>query len=840
MHLASTRRNWPGGRGFERFYGFLGAETDQWHPDLVYDNHPVDPPAQPEDGYHLTEDLTDKALEFIKDAKAVAPDKPFFLYYAPGACHAPHQAPREWIDKYKGRFDLGYEAMRDGTLARQKQLGIVPDDTKLPALNPIGTPETRSGPDGKPFPAVDVTRPWDSLSDDERRLFSRMAEVYAGFLAHADHQIGRLLDYLEETDQLQNTLIVLVSDNGASGEGGPNGSVNENKFFNGVPDDVEANLALLDDLGSPKTYNHYPNGWAMAFNTPFKMWKRYEFNGGTTDPCIISWPKEITAAGEIRHQYHHAIDIVPTVLDCLGVEAPETIKGHVQSGFDGVSMRYSFNDADAPGHRKTQFYSMLGSRGIWHEGWKAISTHPTISGWSHFNDDTWELYNVEVDRAEVHDLADQHPDKVRELVNLWFAQAGANGAFPLDDRSPIEILNTPRPQLTSPRDRYLYYPETAGVPEAQAVNIRNRNYIVGAVVDIPGAGRLGRAVLPGLAFRRPRAVRQGRAPALRLQLRRDARAARRRDRGRPDRREPDPVRVVREGRRGPARHLDGHRVPVPRRRQGGGGADQDPGRGVRALRDRPDRRPGDQQRHRRLPGTAAMGVHRRHDPDRRGGRQRRSLRRPRARRRSDDRARIGVGDSSARLLGTQLAQPPLGSLRLTFELLQAGVRARASPVELGSQQSDPLPVVPCVGLCQLELAAGAHGSNSTTEYALLPRTSRMPAGIPPSGLRQTTNGRRSPMSKIASTMPPRSGSGVPTSVMQSMLPRRVHSFAIRRALGRAPSSSSTRVRISTYARSTTCGSVPTPGMKNVLTAGDHSPRLRASSARAAPIAPGSI
>jgi arylsulfatase len=491
MHLAATRRNWPGGRGFERFYGFLGAETDQWHPDLVYDNHPVEPPAQPEDGYHLTEDLTDKALEFVKDAKAVAPDKPFFLYYAPGACHAPHQAPREWIDKYKGRFDLGYEAMRDGTLARQKQLGIVPEDTALPPLNPIGTPETRSGPEGKPFPAVDVTRPWDSLSEDEQRLFSRMAEVYAGFLAHADHQIGRLLDYLDETDQLENTLIVLVSDNGASGEGGPNGSVNENKFFNGVPDDIEANLAMLDDLGSPKTYNHYPNGWAMAFNTPFKMWKRYEFNGGTTDPCIISWPREITAAGEIRHQYHHAIDIVPTVLDCLGVDAPETIKGHVQSGFDGVSMRYSFNDAAAPGHRKTQFYSMLGSRGIWHEGWKAISTHPTISGWSHFNDDTWELYNVDVDRAEVHDLADQHPDKVRELVSLWFAQAGANGAFPLDDRSAVEILNTPRPQLTSPRDRYLYYPETAGVPEAQAVNIRNRNYIVGAVVDIPGPGASG-------------------------------------------------------------------------------------------------------------------------------------------------------------------------------------------------------------------------------------------------------------------------------------------------------------------------------------------------------------
>jgi arylsulfatase len=491
MHLASTRRNWPTGRGFERFYGFLGAETNQWHPDLVYDNHPVDQPAQPEDGYHLTVDLTDKSLEFIRDAKAVAPDKPFCLYYAPGACHAPHHVPKEWIEKYKGRFDMGYEEMRVQTLERQKKLGIVPEDTELPQLNPIGGPENRTGPEGKPFPPLDFTRPWDSLSDDERRLFCRMAEVYAGFLAHADHQIGRLLGYLEDTEQLENTMIVLVSDNGASGEGGPNGSLNENKFFNGVPDDVETNLAMIDELGSPKTYNHYPNGWAMAFNTPFKMWKRYEFNGGSSDPCIISWPKGLKSRDEIRHQYHHAIDIVPTILDCLGVEMPETIKGHVQSEFDGISMRYSFDEESIPTARSTQFYSMLGSRAIWHEGWKAVTTHPTISGWSHFNDDTWELYNVETDRSEAHDLAGERPEKLRELVNLWFSEAGRNGAFPLDDRSAMEIFNTPRPLLTSPRDRYRYYPGVAEVPEAQAVNVRNRDYIVGLWVDIPGPDASG-------------------------------------------------------------------------------------------------------------------------------------------------------------------------------------------------------------------------------------------------------------------------------------------------------------------------------------------------------------
>src|SRR5207248_439745 len=272
-------------------------------------------------------------------------------------------AERRWNTYMVGKWDLcpeseknlassrrkwptrrGYEALREQTLARQKELGIVPPDTELPPLNPIGTPETRTGPNGEPYPALDYTRPWDSLSQDERRLFSRMAEVYAGFLAHADGQIGRLLDYLEETGQRENTMVIVVSDNGASGEGGPNGSVNENKFANGIPDDIQQNLAMLDELGGPKTYNHYPNGWAMAFNTPFKMWKRYEFNGGTSDPCIISWPEGLKSTGEIRDQYHHAIDLVPTILDVLGVEAPETIKGHVQTNFDGVSMRSSFED----------------------------------------------------------------------------------------------------------------------------------------------------------------------------------------------------------------------------------------------------------------------------------------------------------------------------------------------------------------------------------------------------------------------------------------------------------------------------------------------------------------
>jgi len=500
MNLAAPRRNWPSGRGFERWYGFLGAETNQWYPDLFYDNHPVDQPKLPEEGYHLTEDITDKALQFIQDAKAIAPQKPFFLYYAPGACHAPHHAPKEWIEKYKGHFDAGYEAMRLETLARQKEMGLVPADTELPPINPIGTSTTRKGPKGQPFPPADDTLPWDTLPDDEKRLFARMAEVYAGFLSHADHHIGRLLDYLEQAGLRENTLVIVVSDNGASPEGGPVGSVNECLFLNGVPDDLQANLAMLDDLGGPKTYGHYPNGWAMAFNTPFKMWKGYEFNGGTADPCIISWPAGSKAKGEIREQYHHAVDIVPTILDCLGVQAPETIKGHSQSDIDGVSMRYSFDDASAQGSRKTQFYSMLGTRAIWHEGWKAVTTHPRLGGWGEYTLDEWQLYHTDVDRAELRDLATEQPEKLEEMIHLWFAEAGRNQAFPLDDRTVIEIALTERPRLSEPRDEYVYYPGGADVPEEQAVNTCNRSFTIGALVDIPGPGAEGVLFAHGARF----------------------------------------------------------------------------------------------------------------------------------------------------------------------------------------------------------------------------------------------------------------------------------------------------------------------------------------------------
>ncbi len=481
MNMASTKRNWPIGRGFERYYGFLGGETNQWTPDLVYDNHPVDQPKSAEEGYHLTEDLTDKAIEFIRDAKVIAPDKPFFMYFCPGATHAPHQAPKEWIEKYKGKFDMGYDKYREIIFERQKKMGIMPQDAVLTPANPYAHEKSV---DGKAWNPVDVTRPWDSLSANEKKLFARMAEVYAGFLSHTDHHIGRLLDYLEEAGEKDNTIIVLVSDNGASGEGGPNGSVNENKFFNGIPDSLEENMKYLDVLGSPATYNHYPVGWAWAFDTPFKMWKRYNFEGGTADSMMFSWPKGMKARGEIRHQYNHATDIVPTIYECLGIELPDVVKGFTQKPLEGTSFKYSFDDGNAPTQKETGFFVMLGSRAIWHKGWKAVTVHPTIYGWDHFAADRWELYDTTKDITESHDLAAQYPEKLQELINLWFLEAGKYNGLPLEDRTAVEVLTAYRPQMGKPRDQYIYYPDCSDVPESAAVNVRNRSYTIAAEVSI--------------------------------------------------------------------------------------------------------------------------------------------------------------------------------------------------------------------------------------------------------------------------------------------------------------------------------------------------------------------
>jgi arylsulfatase len=482
VDLSSWRARWPLGRGFERFYGFLGGETNQWYPDLVYDNHTVPPPASPEEGYHLSKDLADRAIEFVRDSKAVAPEKPWFMYFCPGAGHAPHHVSKEWADRYAGRFDDGYEAIRMSILEAQKRLGLMPPDTELSPINPHGEPDV-TGPDGQPWPQLDFVRPWASLSTDEQRLFARMAEVYAGFLSYTDDQIGRILDYLEESGQLENTIIMVVSDNGASAEGGPNGSFNENKFFNNVPDSVQANLERLDELGSPRSYNHYNTGWAWAFDTPFPYWKRFAgYEGGVADPLLVSWPTGIEARG-VRDQYIHAVDLVPTIYELLGIQAPPVLKGYTQSPIEGTSFAASLGDESAPG-RETQFYSMLGMRSIYHQGWLASTLHPPISGWGKFHLDEWELYHLAEDRSQLHNLAADHAERLEELKALWSYNAGVYKGLPLDDRTPLEIISDPRPQPGRPRDRYVYYPGAADVPESVSVNVRRRSFTIAAAVQI--------------------------------------------------------------------------------------------------------------------------------------------------------------------------------------------------------------------------------------------------------------------------------------------------------------------------------------------------------------------
>lgn len=474
--MASSRRTWPLGRGFERFYGFLGGETNQWYPSLIEDNQNIEQPYLPEEGYHLSKDLTDKAIGYIADVKQVTPNKPWFIYLSYGATHAPHHAPKEWIDKYKGKFDMGYEKFRELTLEKMKKLNIVPTNTTLSPINPWPAPEV--------ILEGDLVRPWDSLKDDEKKLFCRMAEVYAGFLSYTDNELGRVLKYLEESDQLENTIIVVVSDNGASGEGGPNGSVNENKFFNAWPDDLADNMKYLDKLGSTETYNHYPTGWAGAFNTPFKMFKRYSLEGGIADLCMLAWPKNFkNVNNQLRDQYHHAVDIVPTILDLCGVESPDFINGIEQSSFDGVSMRYAIEDKQAKSQRTTQYYAMLGTRAIYHDGWKAVSRHGPISGKGNFNQDEWELYNINEDRTEIINLAKKYPDKVKELVSLWFKEAGYHNVLPLDDRTAIEQIMTKRPSESLERDSYVYYPGSSPIPESVAPNIRGCSYAIGIALE---------------------------------------------------------------------------------------------------------------------------------------------------------------------------------------------------------------------------------------------------------------------------------------------------------------------------------------------------------------------
>jgi arylsulfatase len=465
MSPAGPFDQWPLGRGFDRYYGFLWGEDDQWTPELWCDNHRVDPPNRP--GYHLSEDLVDTSSAFLADHVAANPSRPFFLYLAFGACHAPHQAPREFIERYRGKFDGGWDVMREETLARQIQLGVVPCGTSLAPRNP------------------DVP-PWASLSDSERRVFARMQEVFAGFLTHTDVQIGRLIAFLERQGLLDDTLFVVLSDNGASGEGGRYGSVNEYRYFLGLPDTFTDSLSAMDGLGGPCYHNHYPAGWAQAGNTPLKFYKKYTYGGGVRAPLLIQWPRGIRDAGGIRTQFHHVIDLVPTVLDLTGVEPPTTYHGIPQMPIHGTSMAYLFDDATAPTRREIQYFEMIGHRGIWSNGWKAVTCHERGAA---YDTESWELFRLDEDYAETRDLSLKNPEMLSSLVEKWWVEAHKYDVLPLDDRQQDRALATD-PHLSS-RTEWGLLPGTRLLNSSVGPQFAGKSFVVTAEVDNSGVSAKG-------------------------------------------------------------------------------------------------------------------------------------------------------------------------------------------------------------------------------------------------------------------------------------------------------------------------------------------------------------
>jgi arylsulfatase A-like enzyme len=485
---------WPLARGFERFYGFLGGDTSQWYPDLVHDNHQVEPPATPDEGYHLTEDLVDKSMQFIADSRQIDPDKPFYLHLCFGAMHAPHHVAKEWADRYAGQFDDGWDAYREKVFTRQKEMGIVPADCELSRHDP-DVPE------------------WDSLPEPARRLFSRFMEVYAGFLSHTDHHLGRLLDFLRQRGDLDNTIVMVISDNGASAEGGPTGTTNEAQFFNNAQESLEDSLARIDEIGGPTTFNHYPWGWTWAGNTPFRRWKRETYRGGASDPFIVHWPQGITAKGEVRTQYAHIIDMVPTVLDVLGIEPPATIRGVTQSPLQGVSFAKSFDDAAAASDHHTQYFEMLGHRAIYHDGWRAVCPWPgpsfaeagvgfgqpiSADKLSQLDSKGWELYHVDEDFAENNDVAAENRDRLIALIGTWYVEAGKYGVMPVDG-SGLQRMLAEKPQAATARGSYTYIPNTQSVPFFAGPRVLNRPHSITATVEIPEGGAEGVLLCQGSA-----------------------------------------------------------------------------------------------------------------------------------------------------------------------------------------------------------------------------------------------------------------------------------------------------------------------------------------------------
>ncbi|PSL02843.1 arylsulfatase [Haloactinopolyspora alba] len=461
MTPAGPFHQWPTGRGFDRYYGFLWGDDDQWAPELWSDQHHVEPPDRPD--YHLSADLVDQAERFIADHVSAAPDRPFMLQLAFAACHAPHQAPREFIDRYGGAFDHGWDVERERVLARQIELGVVPPGTRMPGANP-------------------GVAAWAELTVDQRRVYARLQEAFAGFMEHTDVQIARLVDFLRRHRLFDDTMIVLLSDNGASGEGGADGSINEYRYFLDLPDDLADSLAALDDIGGPHTHNHYPSGWAQAGNTPLKFYKKHTYGGGVRTPLIVHWPGHISDPGTVRTQFHHVIDVVPTLLEVAGAEAPDTYRGVPQLPMHGTSMAYTFSDAEAASARRLQYFETAGHRGLYRDGWKIVTNHEPGTD---FDADRFELYRLSDDFSESDDLAGHHPDVVAGMVDAWWKEARKYDVLPLDDRMQERVAS--RDPATE-RNHYRLLPGARLSNGSAGPNFAGRPFRVVARLGPRGAG----------------------------------------------------------------------------------------------------------------------------------------------------------------------------------------------------------------------------------------------------------------------------------------------------------------------------------------------------------------
>ena len=440
---------WPLGRGFDRYYGFLSSHADHWNPELFEDNKPIKKPNIKE--YHLSEDLAEQAIQMIKSQKSVSPEKPFLMYFAPGAAHSPHQVPQKYIEKYEGDFDIGWDETRKIWFENQKKLKIVPDHASLTEFN------------------KEVT-PWDNLTAEEKKLCAKMQEVFAGFLTHTDEQLGKIFTFLEEINQFNNTLVVLLSDNGATDEGGDFGNLNIRKHYSFIHEPFETLFSAIDKYGSEFAYNLYPKGWGHAGNTPLQWYKMDTYGGGIRDPLIMHWPDKINDKGSIREQFHHCTDIVPTILDILSLDAPETIKGISQLPIHGTSMKYTFSKNTLESNKKVQYFEMLGDRGIWANGWKAVTRHQKGEP---FENDRWELYHIEKDFSEKNNLSEKYPAKLKNLVELWWAEAGKYNVLPLDDRDRERLTATLR---ATTRKSYRYYQNMLRIDRLSSPNISNTSY----------------------------------------------------------------------------------------------------------------------------------------------------------------------------------------------------------------------------------------------------------------------------------------------------------------------------------------------------------------------------